>query len=217
MNILNLKFVKTLSFLFAGLMVISGSNASEESGTAGLDLDDGLYAEFTTNRGVILVRLEYEKVPLTVTNFVGLAEGTIPSNKPEGTRFYDGLTFHRVIADFMVQGGDPEGSGRGGPGYRFPDEFYPELRHDKPGTLSMANAGPNTNGSQFFITHNATPWLDDRHAVFGYVIKGQDVVDSIQQSDQLETVKILRVGSDAEGFKADRDAFEERLKAVAER
>ncbi len=126
------------------------------------EMDEGLYAKMTTDRGDILIRLHYEKVPMTVMNFVGLAEGTLESNQPAGEPFYDGLTFHRVIDDFMIQGGCPDGTGRGGPGYRFPDEIDRSLRHDSAGVLSMANAGPDTNGSQFFITHGPTPHLDGR-------------------------------------------------------
>ncbi len=176
-------------------------------------MEDGLYAKITTNRGDILVRLHYEKVPLTVTNFVGLAEGTIESSRPQGEPFYDGLRFHRVIADFMIQGGCPEGSGRGGPGYRFPDEIDASLRHDGPGVLSMANAGPNTNGSQFFITHGPTPHLDGRHAVFGRVVEGQDVVDAVEGGDVMEKVEILRVGAEAEAFVADQESFDKLLAA----
>ena len=165
-----------------------------------------------TTKGTIIINLHYKKTPLTVTNFVGLAEGTINSNKEKGKPFYDGITFHRVINDFMVQGGDPEGSGRGGPGYRFPDEFDPTLRHDGPGILSMANAGPGTNGSQFFITHKETPWLDDKHAVFGKVIKGMDVVNKIVQGDSIESLKILRVGKDATAFKPDQTTFDKLVK-----
>ena len=137
-------------------------------------------ATIQTNRGDIVIDLYADKVPNTVNNFVALAR--------DG--FYDGVSFHRVIADFMVQGGDPTGSGRGGPGYRFNDEFHPELVHDGPGVLSMANAGPNTNGSQFFITHVATNWLDNKHSVFGRVRSGQDVVDAIRQGDVMEKVEI---------------------------
>ncbi|MEE8290494.1 MAG: peptidylprolyl isomerase [Candidatus Tectomicrobia bacterium] len=170
---------------------------------------DGLYAELHTSQGIIVLRLEFDQAPITVANFVGLAEGTKKSNKPMGTRFYDGLIFHRVIKDFMIQGGDPTGTGRGGPGYRFPDEFHPDLRHKGPGVLSMANSGPHTNGSQFFITHKATPWLDNRHTVFGQVIQGQKVVNAIQKSDVLERVVIVRVGEKAENFKADQATFEQ--------
>ncbi len=137
-------------------------------------------ATIQTNRGDIVIDLHADRAPQTVNNFVALAR--------DG--FYDGIKFHRVIADFMVQGGDPTGSGRGGPGYRFNDEFHPDLVHDGPGVLSMANAGPNSNGSQFFITHVATTWLDNKHAVFGKVRSGQDVVDAIQQGDVMESVEI---------------------------
>lgn len=180
-------------------------------------LPEGLYAHLETSRGTIVIALEYQRVPMTVMNFVGLAEGTIEHNRGSGVRFYDGLTFHRVIEDFMIQGGDPEGSGRGGPGHRFPDEFHPELRHDSAGILSMANAGPNTNGSQFFITHTETPWLDGAHSVFGRVVAGQDVVDSIQRRDRLERVRIERVGADAEEFRADQAAFDEARRTAGGR
>ncbi len=171
-------------------------------------LEDGLYARITTNRGLIVCRLEFQKCPVTVANFVGLAEGTQKSNRPAGAKFYDGLTFHRVISDFMIQGGCPEGTGRGGPGYRFKDEFHPTLKHDRPGILSMANAGPGTNGSQFFITHVPTPWLDGKHSVFGHVVAGQDVVNAIRQGDKIERIEIVRVGAAAVAFKPGGEAFE---------
>lgn len=166
-------------------------------------MQDGIYAKFDTTKGEILVQLHHDKTPGTVGNFVALAEGNLENNaKPQGTPYYDGLKFHRVIPDFMIQGGDPQGTGAGGPGYKFDDEFHPELRHDGPGVLSMANAGPGTNGSQFFITHIETAWLDDKHTVFGKVVEGQDVVDAITQGDEIKTVTILREGEEANGFNA---------------
>ncbi|WP_442508964.1 peptidylprolyl isomerase [Novipirellula sp. SH528] len=137
-------------------------------------------ATFDTTKGKIRIELFDDKTPKTVENFEKLCE----------KKFYDGLSFHRVIPDFMIQGGCPEGTGTGGPGYKFEDEFHPELKHDGPGVLSMANAGPNTNGSQFFITHLATPHLNGKHSVFGKVIEGQDVVDSIKQGDEMTTVRV---------------------------
>ncbi|GAK98225.1 probable peptidyl-prolyl cis-trans isomerase [Nonlabens tegetincola] len=166
-------------------------------------MQEGLYAKFDTTKGEILVQLHYDKTPGTVGNFVALAEGNLENQaKPQGTPYYDGLKFHRVIPDFMIQGGDPQGTGAGGPGYKFDDEFHPELRHDGPGVLSMANAGPGTNGSQFFITHVETAWLDDKHTVFGKVMEGQDVVDAIEQGDEIKKVSILRQGENAEAFNA---------------
>ena len=166
-------------------------------------MEEGIYAKFNTSKGGILVQLAYDKTPGTVGNFVGLAEGSLPNAiKAEGEPYYDGLKFHRVIADFMIQGGCPQGTGTGDPGYKFDDEFHPELRHNGPGVLSMANAGPGTNGSQFFITHGATPWLDKKHTVFGQVVEGQDVVDAIAQGDLIESLEIVRVGSEAASWDA---------------
>ncbi|MDR1900011.1 MAG: peptidylprolyl isomerase [Treponema sp.] len=183
-------------------------------------LEDGLFARISTARGDIVVRLEYQKAPLTVCNFVALAEGKMDA--AGGRPFYDGLTFHRVISkangdeqDFMIQGGDPAGNGSGGPGYQFPDEFDPSLRHDGPGVLSMANAGPGTNGSQFFITHVETPWLDDRHTVFGRVISGQQAVNAVRQGDKIQSVKIIRNGEEAKAFKADQEAFDSLLRSAS--
>lgn len=166
-------------------------------------MENGIYAKFNTSKGEILVKLTHDKTPGTVGNFVGLAEGNLENTvRPQGKPYYDGLTFHRVIEDFMIQGGCPLGTGTGDAGYKFDDEFRDDLRHDGPGVLSMANAGKGTNGSQFFITHIATPWLDDNHTVFGKVIKGQEVVDTIAQGDILETLEIVRVGEEAQKWNA---------------
>jgi len=166
-------------------------------------MNNGIYAKFNTPKGEILVQLEHEKAPATVGNFIALAEGNLENtSKPQGTPYYNGLKFHRVIPDFMIQGGCPLGTGTGNPGYKFEDEFHPDLKHDAPGKLAMANSGPATNGSQFYITHVPTPWLDNKHTVFGSVIKGQDVVDAIGQGDLLESVEIIRVGNDATVFNA---------------
>ncbi len=180
-------------------------------------MENGLYAKFATNKGDILVKLTHDKTPGTVGNFVGLAEGKIKNDaKAEGTPYYDGLKFHRVIEDFMIQGGDPKGSGAGGPGYQFEDEIHADLKHDEPGILSMANAGPGTNGSQFFITHVPTPWLDGKHTVFGKVVEGKEIVDKIQQGDKIEKLSIERVGEEAESFDA-KAAFEKFNASKAER
>ncbi len=166
-------------------------------------MTDGLYAKFNTTKGDILVNLTFDKTPGTVGNFVALAEGKLENNiHPQGTPYYNGLKFHRVIPDFMIQGGCPQGTGTGNPGYSFEDEFHDDLKHDKPGVLSMANSGPATNGSQFFITHIATPWLDNKHTVFGNVVEGMDIVDAIQQDDIITSLEIIRVGSAAENFNA---------------
>ena len=166
-------------------------------------MQDGIYAKFNTSKGAVTVKLAHDKTPGTVGNFVALAEGNLENNvKPQGTPYYNGLKFHRVIPDFMIQGGCPLGTGTGDAGYKFDDEFHPELTHNGPGVLSMANAGPGTNGSQFFITHVATPWLDNKHTVFGHVVAGQDIVDAIAQGDALETLEILRVGAAAEAWNA---------------
>tara|TARA_R110000868_G_scaffold169969_1_gene405068 strand:- start:325 stop:1257 length:933 start_codon:yes stop_codon:yes gene_type:complete len=171
-------------------------------------MEEGIYAKFNTNKGEILVKLTHEKTPGTVGNFVALAEGNKENSaKSKGEPFYNGLKFHRVIPDFMIQGGCPLGRGTGDAGYKFDDEFHPELKHDKPGVLSMANSGPGTNGSQFYITHVPTPWLDNKHTVFGHVTTGQGVVDEIAQEDLIESLEIVRVGDDAQNWDAVK-AFE---------
>ncbi len=198
--------MKIVKFLIVAFLLILASCKP----TKYANLADGLYANVETNKGAILLKLEFEKTPITVANFVSLSEG---KNKQvvdslKGKPFYNGLTFHRVIKDFMIQGGDPLGTGEGNPGYKFIDEFPKDeqghllLKHDKPGTLSMANSGPATNGSQFFITHKETPWLDGKHTVFGNVIEGQTIVDSIVQNDVIEKVEIIKIGKAAKKFKA---------------
>jgi peptidyl-prolyl cis-trans isomerase A (cyclophilin A) len=189
-------------------------------------MENGIYAKFNTTKGAILVKLEHELTPGTVGNFVALAEGNMENKvKPQGTKYYDGLKFHRVIPDFMIQGGCPQGTGTGDPGYKFDDEFHPSLKHDKPGVLAMANSGPGTNGSQFYITHVPTSWLDGKHTVFGHVVEGQDIVDVIAQGDVLDTLEIVRVGEEAQKwnaieafitFKGSRNKREASLKADAE-
>lgn len=179
------------------------------------ELGDGLFAEFDTNMGTMVVKLSYEKTPITVANFVALAEGNHPDvdSIHLGKPFYNGLIFHRVMDNFMIQGGDPEGTGRGGPGYSFPDEFDPSLMHDKAGILSMANSGPATNGSQFFITETPTPHLNNKHTVFGEVVLGLEIQDSISNvqtgvadrpiSDVIiKKLNIIRNGSEANNFDA---------------
>ena len=164
-------------------------------------MKEGLFALITTDKGEINIKLEFEKTPGTVGNFVGLSLGKIEnSKKPLGDPYYNELKFHRVINDFMIQGGCPIGTGTGDPGYKFDDEFDDELRHDKPGVISMANAGPGTNGSQFFITHTETPWLDNKHTVFGNVVKGMEVVNAITQDDKIISIKINAIGDKASNF-----------------
>ena len=190
------KTILILLFLTAGLT--NASCSAEKKGGKEMTLKPGLYAIFHTSKGTITCSLFEKEAPKTVANFVGLADGTKEWTDPKTgkkvkKRFYDGLIFHRVIPNFMIQGGDPEGTGRGGPGYKFEDEFHPDLKFDKPGKLAMANSGPNTNGSQFFITHVPTPWLDNKHTIFGQVIEGQDIVDTIGKDVVLEKLEIKRV------------------------
>lgn len=192
--------MKRVVFALAFLLVACTSFAGKDKKPK---LEKGLYAEIETSKGIIFVQLELEKTPLTVANFVGLAEGDIKNKaKAEGVLFYDSLVFHRVIPNFMIQGGDPQGTGRGGPGYAFADECLPELKFDTPGVLAMANSGPKTNGSQFFITHGPTTWLNGKHTIFGKVLTGQDVVNKIAKGDMIIHVKIIRKGKTAKKFKA---------------
>ena len=196
--------------------------------TKSTTMQDGIYAKFNTTKGAILVKLTHDKTPGTVGNFVALAEGNMENKvKPQGTPYYDGLKFHRVIPDFMIQGGCPQGTGSGSPGYQFADEFHPDLKHDRPGVLSMANAGPGTNGSQFFITHGPTSWLDNKHTVFGFVEEGQEIVDAIAQGDAIESLEIIKIGAEAENYNAieafrtfegarEKRLAEEKAKAEAE-
>ena len=180
-------------------------------------MKDGIYASIHTQKGTLTLQLHYEKTPATVGNFIGLAEGSLANKvKQIGIPFYDGLNFHRVIPDFMIQGGCPQGSGVGGPGYKFDDEIDTSLRHDKAGILSMANSGPGTNGSQFFITHVPTPWLDGKHTVFGCVIEGQQIVDSITQGDKIDKIEIHRIGKDAQDWDA-VTAFNSHIQKAQER
>ena len=208
--------------LCASILISMGGCSPMSESMKAIEGKDGVFAIMETSQGEIVLELHYKQTPLTVTNFVGLAEGKLTAAK--GNPFYDGLKFHRVISkangdgqDFMIQGGDPAGNGTGGPGYKFPDEFVDELRHTGPGILSMANAGPGTNGSQFFITHVATPWLDGKHTVFGKVVAGQDIVNKTKQGDLIKKVTIVRQGEDAKNFTATQEDFDKRLVEVKEK
>jgi len=180
-------------------------SALAQAPAASPSLPDGLYAEITTSRGTVVAQLDFRRAPLTVANFVGLAEGSLgpAPRKP----FFNGLTFHRVVPDFVIQGGDPLGTGEGGPGYSFADEFAPGLRHDAAGVLSMANNGPDTNGSQFFITLHEVNRLNYLHSVFGRVVRGIELLPSIRQGDAMQ-VRILRIGAEAGAFRVDDSAFQ---------
>lgn len=211
---------KLIGALLFGFVLLSCGGCKPMSGNSkALNGKQGVFAQITTSRGDIYVELFYKKTPLTVINFVGLAEGTL--DVTGGKKFYNGLKFHRVIEDFMIQGGDPNGNGTGGPGYRFVDEFEDDLKFDKPGVLAMANAGPGTNGSQFFITHVKTPWLDQKHTIFGQVVDSasQKVVNSVKQGDVIKSITIHRLGDEAKGFtatQADFDKVSETAVAKAE-
>lgn len=200
-----------ISVLLGCLLLSSVACKSRSKGMDALKGKEGVFAVLETEKGQIILNLFYKETPMTVTNFVGLAEGTLDATK--GKPFYDGLKFHRVIADFMIQGGDPRGNGTGGPGYKFPDEFVDELIFDKPGKLAMANSGANTNGSQFFITHVPTDWLNHKHTIFGEVVTGQEVVDTVAQGDTIKSLKIIRQGADAEKFTATQKDFDNLIEA----
>lgn len=206
-----------LLIVFIGLFSSCNNKSNDSSATPAADAaqaaapvvqddanwskEDGLYAVFSTKKGQIVCKLEPAKAPMTVGNFVSLTEGSNPMcTVNKGKPFYDGLVFHRVEPGFVIQGGDPQGTGQGGPGYQFPNEIDPSLKHSKAGTLAMANAGPNTNGCQFYITLTATGMLDGGYSVFGYVVSGQSVVNSITKGDAMDSVRIVRIGADAKGF-----------------
>lgn len=215
--------MKKLFLFISALSVLSfGAEAQKKEKLSKIDKEflakqpDGLYAKFETNKGNIYTFLESKKTPMTVANFVGLAEGKIKNTaKGEGVHYYDGLKFHRVIPDFMIQGGCPNGNGTGEPGYIFPNEIDPTLKHNGPGILSMANRGPNTNGSQFFITHKEYPSLDGGYSVFGHVVEGQDVVNKIVINDTIRKLIILRKGKEAEEFDAPKVFETEKANAGA--
>jgi len=220
---MNLK--KFISGAVMALMILSGSSCAGKksatkaaAGSKNMDVlkgKEGVFAVMETEKGTMVLELFYEDTPLTVINFVGLAEGTLDAAK--GQPFYNGLKFHRVIKDFMIQGGDPRGNGTGGPGYKFPDEWCDKYSFDGPGYLAMANSGANTNGSQFFITHVPTDWLNGKHTIFGKILEGQNVVDSVEQGDTIMDLKIVRQGAKAEKFTATQKDFDQAVFDVAKR
>lgn len=203
--------------IFLSLALLVGISCTSTNNNNYNNMEDGIYANIKTNKGDITLKLEFEKTPLTAANFIALAEGKMKNKRKElGTPYYDGIKFHRVIADFMIQTGCPDGNGMGDPGYKFADEFHPDLKHDRGGVLSMANSGPATNGSQFFITHKETPWLDGKHSVFGNVVEGMDIVNLIAQDDVMESVTISRVGSKAKSFDAVKIFSSEQIRLEKE-
>ncbi|WP_271765871.1 peptidylprolyl isomerase [Aquimarina algiphila] len=216
--------MKRLNLLFLAIIAITLNSCNEKYP----DLQDGIYAEIITNQGTTVAKLYHDVTPMTVANFVSLAEGTntMVDSTYKGKKYYNGIIFHRVIKDFMIQTGDPLGTGTGGPGYKFPDEIVDSLSHKSKGILSMANSGPGTNGSQFFITLKETPWLNGKHTVFGEIVLGQEIVDSIgitktaagdKPVEELKMIEvnIIRKGSDAKAFDTD-SAFTDKLKALEE-
>jgi cyclophilin family peptidyl-prolyl cis-trans isomerase len=204
-----MKISRVLPAFSALALILAGCSGPQPTFTPADMPGDGLFAEVVTDKGSFLLQLEFEKTPLTVINFVALAQGTRKSIRPDGIPFYNGLTFHRVVPDFVVQGGCPKGDGRGNAGYHFPDEFHPELRHDAAGVISMANAQwPDTNGSQFMIFRGPAPHLNDRHSVFGKVVKNLEIVNAITAGDRIYSIVIFRVGAAAEAFKTDQAAFD---------
>ncbi len=208
---------KILGALLLGCVLLSSGGCKPMDSSKVLKGKEGVFAQISTTRGEIFVELYYKQTPLTVTNFVGLAEGTLDAAR--GKKFYNGLKFHRVIEKFMIQGGDPRGNGTGGPGYQFADEFVDSLKFTGPGVLAMANAGPGTNGSQFFITHVETPWLNGHHTIFGHVVDkdSQKVVDSVKQGDIIKSITIHRLGDEAKAFTATQADFNRLSKSVAEK
>ena len=201
--------MKTFKY-YTYLLILAILLLNSCQGKTKMKLEDDLYAKIETSQGDIVLRLEHKKAPLTVANFVGLVEGTRKHNREGEKNFYDGLVFHRVIDNFMVQGGCPLGTGTGNPGYKFEDEFHPDLKHDSAGVFSMANSGPDSNGSQFFITHVPTPWLDNKHSVFGKVVNedSQKVVNKIKKGDKIKKISILRVGDDVKDYQVTEEFYQ---------
>lgn len=216
--------MKKLNLLFLAIIALAFNSCNEKYP----DLQDGIYAEIVTNKGTAVAKLHYDLTPMTVANFISLAEGTntMVDSTYKGKKYYNGIIFHRIIKDFMIQTGDPLGTGTGDPGYKFPDEIVDSLSHKSKGILSMANSGPNTNGSQFFITLKATPWLNGKHTVFGEIVLGQDIIDSIgvtktgpgdkpEGEIKMVEVNIIRKGSDAKAFNTEA-AFTDKIKVLEE-